>query len=375
MHEAIISVLLFAVGIFLLWNIPSLKGCNQSDLSGEADFPQVSVIIPARNEAKRLSPLLESLSCQTQGPFEVILADDGSTDETAAIAREWGAKVISIQNLPEGWLGKSWACWQGALHSRGEVLMFLDADTWLEKDGLANLLAGYRRLGGLVTVQPYHVTFSFYEQFSAIINIVLMAGLNAFTPFGNRLEPSGGFGPCLVCSREDYFRVGGHSAVKNELLEDMALAKTFLRAGLPVNCFGGSGTINFRMYPNGLRELTEGWSRGLALGAGSIRLTFLLLVSAWICGCFGAFADLVRAIRYGELNALSLWLPIYALYAGEIRWMLKRIGRFHWWTFVLYPIPLIFFALLMLYSSLIIGIWGQVRWRDRVIHTGLRRRD
>jgi 4,4'-diaponeurosporenoate glycosyltransferase len=374
MQGAVLLLLLFIVGLFLMWKIPLLKGFDLNHKPARTELPTVSIIIPARNEVRRIKFLLDSLHRQEYPVLEIILADDASSDETATIAREKGAQVISIQDVPDGWLGKSWACWQGALHSRGELLLFLDADTWLDQNGLEKIVAEYLKVGGLLTVQPYHVTCTAYEQFSAMINIVMMAGINAFTPLGKRLKPSGGFGPCMICRREDYFRVGGHAAVKNELLDDMAFAKTFAQAGYPLSCYGGRGTIYFRMYPDGLGKLIEGWSKGLALGAGFINFIFLILVSAWICGCFGVFADLLRSLRSNDQRTTWLWLSLYSLYAVQIHWMLRRIGNFRWWTWVFFPLPLIFFAALMFYSLIITYFIRQVKWRDRVIPTGTRNR-
>jgi len=360
--------MLLAVGLFLMWHIPLLEHCDPSDKLAQKGRARVSVIIPARNEAQRLKPLLESLGHQTYYPYEVVLVDDRSVDDTALLAKEAGARTVLVKRVPKGWHGKAWACWQGANHSDGDVLVFLDADTWLAKDALENIVRAYHTKGGLLTVQPYHVIHKPYEQLSAIFNIVLMAGLNAFTPLGDRLKPSGAFGPCIVCSRDDYFRIEGHSAVKAEVLEDVALAKAFSKSGLSVSCYGGRGEIYFQMYPGGIRELMEGWSKGLALGARAIRITFSVLVGAWVYGCLDVFLNLTRFVSTSGLTRAWPWFVLYGLYVWEINWMLQRIGCFRWWTSVLYPIPLIFFTAVMLYSLLITYIMGQVTWKGRTIH-------
>ena len=90
------------------------------------------MIIPARNEAHNLPRLLESLASQSVQPREVIVVDDGSTDDTAEIARRHGAEVLVSKPLPEGWRGKPWACHQGAEAASGDLLCFVDADTCFE---------------------------------------------------------------------------------------------------------------------------------------------------------------------------------------------------------------------------------------------------
>lgn len=369
--ELIASFLFFLLGLFLMWDIPLLERCKGGDDErDDTDWPRVSIITPARNEEERIRPLLESLRQQTRPDYEFVVVDDESTDDTAAVAQQMGARVVLGEVLPGGWSGKTWACWQGAQRSSGEVLIFLDADTWVEDGGLESIVRAYQNIGGLLTVQPYHMTYEPYEQLSAMFNIVLMAGTNAFTPLGDRLRPGGGFGPCVVCSRDDYFRVGGHSAVRAEVLEDLAMARVFLEEGYSVSCYGGRGVINFRMYPGGLRELVEGWSKGFASGATSIRVGFSLLVVAWVWGCFSAFLGVVRSVLPVVTVVAGPWLLLYGLYVWEIHWMLRRIGRFRWWTSVLYPLLLVFFTAVMVRSLVMTHVVGQVMWRGRRVRVG-----
>jgi len=350
--EWITALLFWLLGLFLMWKVPLVRRYERQriDSSNNIGSPNVSVIVPARNEESNITSLLHSLDHQTLTPHEVIVVDDDSSDGTAVTARRMRAMVIAGQALPDGWCGKTWACWQGAQYSRSELLLFLDADTWLEPPGIERMVSAYLDKGGMLTVQPYHVTHKPYEQLSAFFNIVLMAGINAFTPLGSLLKPSGAFGPCLVCSRADYFRTGGHSTVRSEVLEDLAMAKVFLSRGLPLSCYGGRGTISFRMYPAGLKELIEGWSKNFGAGAFSIRLLFFMMTALWISGCFKASFALLPVLRTPFTTTAGLPFLIYGLYVLEVRWMLKRIGRFRWWTAAVFPIPLVFFALIMLRS-------------------------
>jgi 4,4'-diaponeurosporenoate glycosyltransferase len=335
--------------------------------SDQQPCPKVSVIIPARNEAQRIRPLLESLLRQSLPTHEILVVDDESVDDTARIARELGATVISGEGLPEAWSGKPWACWQGAQQSTGDVLIFLDADTWLEPAGLESLVGALREQGGLVTVQPYHVTQKAYEQLSAIFNIVVAAGMNAFTPLSRLWKPRGGFGPCAIVGRDDYFDTSGHSAVKGEVLENLEMAKVFRRAGLPIACYGGRGAIHFRMYPGGIGQLFEGWSKSFASGAAGISLLPLILTVTWVWGCFGTFSSLIRALVPDSGVPLLPCLVLYLLYAAEICWMLGRIGQFRWWTSALYPVPLVFFAATMAWSLVLTRLLRRVTWRGRQV--------
>jgi 4,4'-diaponeurosporenoate glycosyltransferase len=329
----------------------------------------VSVIIPARDEGQRLRPTLAALHRQTHRPLETIVVDDHSSDDTAHLARELDATVLRSQELPPGWTGKNWACWQGAHHARGDLLLFLDADARLEDDAIARLLCSHRDSGGMVSVEPYHTTRRPYEELSAFFNVVRMASLNAFIPRWSGIEPAGAYGPCILCDRHDYLRLKGHhhERVRGAILESIPLARVFQDQGLPVRCFGGRGAVSFRMYPGGLRELVEGWSKGFGGGALATRLPFMVMTVGWITGCFGAFVNPLRAAGLLSPSALVL-LAIYGLYAAQIWWMLRRIGSFQHLTAVLYPIPLTFFALLMLRSLVMTYVLRRVPWRGRNVN-------
>lgn len=363
-------VLFWLVGLFLLWRVPTIARRTTAPATIPETAYRVSVVIPARNEALRVPTLLRSLQRQTLIPDEVMVVDDDSSDDTAAVARALGATVIGAGERPPGWLGKPWACWLGAQQATGDVLLFLDADTWLEPHALADLLSAYRARGGVVSVQPYHVTRRVYEQLSLFFNIVLMGGLNAFTPLGHRLLPAGGFGPCMVCSREDYLDVGGHAAAKGEVLEDIILARRFAERGHPVSCYGGRGSISFRMYADGFASMMDGWSKGFAQGSTYIRPSFLLLSIAWISGCFGAFARPLAQLPFEGAQETLAYATVYLLYAAQVLWMARRIGRFQAWAVLLFPLPLVFFGLIMLRSLVLRYVLRRAVWKDRVIQLG-----
>jgi 4,4'-diaponeurosporenoate glycosyltransferase len=119
------------------------------------------------------------------------------------------------------------------------------------------------------------------------------------------------------------------------------------------------------MYPGGINQLVEGWSKGFASGAAGIALLPLLLTVAWIWGCFSTFVSVLRAFVPGSGLSLLPWLVLYVLYAVEIFWMLGRIGKFRWWTSAFYPVPLTFFAAIMVWSLVLTRLVRRVTWRGR----------
>jgi len=352
--------------ILLLWRLPRPQPRGRP----AGTLPSVSVVVPAYNEEARLTPLLETLQQQTVQPIEVLVVDDSSTDGTAALARRLGATVVAAGPRPSGWHGKTWACWQGALHSRGQLLVFLDADTWLAPTGLEALVETHMLHGGLVSVQPYHVTHRLHEQMAAFFNLVVVASLNAFTPLGERLPAGGAFGPCIVCTRKDYQRLGGHAAVRGETVEDVPLGRRFEQAGLPNRLYVGRGVVYFRMYPGGLHELVEGYTKNLSSGALSVHAWAAVLITLWVAGCFSVTRHLLGSLLSAPPADDALWWGLlYVAYAVQIGWALRRIGSFQAWVAPLFPIPLTFFALVMARSLVLTHILGRVCWKGRVIPT------
>lgn len=359
--DAIGLGLLWSLGFLFLFRIPVLPTS-----SGRA-LPSVSIVIPARNEAGNLPHLLASLAGQTLQPLETIVVDDASEDETAAIARSAGARVVTPPPLAPDWLGKNHACWQGARHAGGEILVFLDADTRLEDDGLRRLVEAQRSRSGFVSVQPYHRMERAYERLSAFFAFILMGGIRAFTVLGRRVPPQGLFGPAIACRREDYFAIDGHRAVKSAVLEDVELGRGARAAGYSLHCFGGRGSISFRMYPGGLRELTEGWTKNFALGAAGAGVVMVLLISAWMAGSGVAIRLLVAGSLARTTPRLLLGLSAYVLYVVQIHWMQTRIGNFGFPAAVLYPFTLLFFVVIFVRSVQLTWLKQAVRWKGRDI--------
>jgi len=350
---------------YFLWRIPCLKRAKRPNET----LCKLSVIIPARNEERTLVPLLSSISQQTLKPYEVIVVDDQSEDATAEMARRAGYMVVTSTGLPEGWTGKPWACWQGAHKATGDLLLFLDADTFLEREGLSKLVSTYLEKGGLLSVQPFHKMGRRYERLSAIFNIITMAGMNVFTPLGNKLKPMGAFGPCMICSREDYFKVGGHEKARGEVLESLTIGREFLKANLNVHCYGGKEAISFRMYPDGLWTLVEGFSKGFGTGAKAVSLGSLLMIVAWVFGGVGVTRQLLQTAILGNITDFLGWFVLNVLYIFQIHWMLLRIGNFGFSTALLFQIPLLFFVIVFMTSILRIFLIRKVRWKGREVKT------
>jgi 4,4'-diaponeurosporenoate glycosyltransferase len=364
----IVHLILWILGFLFLFRI---SYCGVSVQRG-SHRPSVSIIIPARNEEHTLPNLLNSLSGQLSSQDEVIVVDDHSEDRTKAVAEKSAVKVLESLPTPEGWVGKTWACFQGARIASGEILVFLDADTVLEKNGLEKIIQTYVEKDGALSIQPYHKMCDLYEQLSAFFNIIAMAGMGTFTVFGRRIRPIGLFGPVVVMKRQNYFDSGGHDKVKGEILDDVALGSELQKKGMGVRCLGGKSTISFRMYPNGIRELINGWSKGFAMGAAKTSIPLLILIVFWIAGSIGTTRSLTEAIVAANNIQIAISGGLYILYAAQIYWMLVRIGSFKFYTALFYPIPMAFFVVVFTYSFVRIFLVRSVRWKGREINLKLK---
>ena len=362
------QVVRWLLGWFLVQHLPELPAGQPTQEH------RLVVLIPARNEEKSLPRLLEALSRQQHQPDAVILVDDHSCDGTATVARSYAAnlplQVIQPPPLPDGWCGKTWALHQGVIASTEDppnddtVLVFLDADTEPKPEFLQRLLAAHERLGGLVSVQPYHRTERPYEQLSVLFNLV---GLMA-VPLGSGCGVA--FGPAMATSRGDYILSGGHLAVAGKVVEDWFLAHCFERVGLRVSAFIGHQQIAYRMYPGGLQDMVIGFNKNFATAAGEVHWPRMLAVLLWLSGLFWA-AWCLPAIVFGwPIVGSRLLLPnffVYTLYALELIMLTRRVGRFNWIN-LLFPLPVLFFLGVFLLAILNLER-GEVRWKGRRFRT------
>ncbi|MGH7504075.1 MAG: glycosyltransferase, partial [Longimicrobiales bacterium] len=288
---AMVPWILFAVAVpFLIRLRPRLDGSSPPQ-PGEA--PLVSVIVPARNEAANIGACVASLLTSVYPRFEIIVVDDGSIDGTTDIARilaerSHGAiRLIEGEPLPAGWLGKCWACWQGYLAARGELLVFTDADTRHDEDLLGHAVGALRGTGaGLVSVFPRQLMQSFWERV-ILPHIFTMISLRYRDPRRiNRTRNARDVianGQFILIGRDVYEGIGGHRALSGEVVEDLRLAQSVVAHGRRVYLAHAEDLIETRMYRS-LGGIVEGWSKNLAAGARATVDPWLRPVLPWLLG-------------------------------------------------------------------------------------------
>lgn len=328
-------------------------------------IPEVSIIVPARNEEANLGACLESLTAQTGMAFEIIVVDDGSTDRTREIAASYaGVWVISPELFREGWTGKNNAVVAGAKQARAQWLLFTDADTLHLPGSLERALKEARQeQADLLSYSPEQVVVTFAER--AAMPVIFAELAAEYPPRKVREGKSGAVaanGQYILVHRSAYDAVGGHAAVAAEILEDVALARLFRNAGYRVYFRYGGDAVRTRMYRD-WGQLREGWTKNLALLFPQPEFlafqTMFLWFMAWL---------LVGVAVSGIASQHLAW----AWFA--VPWLLlyRRIRVAHFTTAnnliaIAFGLPM--FAYLLLRSKRAHAN-GQVLWKGRAYDVG-----
>jgi cellulose synthase/poly-beta-1,6-N-acetylglucosamine synthase-like glycosyltransferase len=257
-------------------------------------YPAVSLVIPARNEAPVIGACLAAARAQRYPDLEIVVVDDGSEDETAAIVRRAGAedgrvRLVPGQPLPPGWVGKCWALQQGAWAAQGDWLLFVDADTRLLPGAVGGAVDAARQRAvpvlSALTAQELPTVWERVVQpavFGAIAEALPVVLVN-----DPRLPQFAiANGQFLLVRRDVYEAVGGHAAVRSEIAEDTAFARRVKALGWRYWLGDGRRLATTRMYTTP-GALWEGWTKNLYRGArllpwaiplGTAYLTAVLIV-------------------------------------------------------------------------------------------------
>ena len=329
--------------------------------------PQVSVLIPARNEEAGLSDCLASVFRQQGVAFEVIVIDDQSTDRTAEIARRFtGVKLVAAAPLPQGWTGKSNALVSGVTHARGQWLLFTDADTIHQPASLAHALEEAEQHGAaLLSYSPAQDVRSFAER--AVMPLVFSELVHRYRPAevcDPARDTAAANGQYLLIRRDVYHQVGGHAAIAQTILEDVALAQRVKRAGGKLHFRFGGDAVRTRMYRS-FAQLREGWTKNLALLFPD-SLALAVRRSAEFAAIFGGP---VAAWALAPMPALAFGFAAISL-AAAFR-ALRRISRAHMGALnsglALLGLPL--FSYLLLRSFIHYREGRSITWKGRSYST------
>ncbi|MFM7181538.1 MAG: glycosyltransferase [Verrucomicrobiales bacterium] len=350
--------------------------------------PLVSILVPARNEEMNIRACLESLKAQDDPNFEVLVLEDRSEDATASLILECGFveaeqnphgkfRMIRGTELPEGWAGKPWACHQLAGAAKGEWLLFTDADTLHAPHSVrAAVETGIRQNAGLLSAWPRQITSTWSEKLVIPLLYILTHALlpQVFVtlclrwPWLARLSGRKGMaalgaanGQFILFQRKTYDNIGGHVAVKNHLVEDVALGRLVMERTADgerlVNCDGGE-IVRCRMYRS-FGEVWAGFSKNLRPVFGTNAIAFVasgLVQAAMFIGPF-VFALLPMPGQVWAVGQVGCLLVMRLILTWRFRTSLAAIP-FHPFAYLL--------ALAIALNSWRWAASGKILWKGRV---------
>jgi cellulose synthase/poly-beta-1,6-N-acetylglucosamine synthase-like glycosyltransferase len=345
----------------------------------ESDPPLVTAIIPAKDEQTTLPACLDSVRAQTYPALEILIVDDRSTDGTAAIARSAEAedprvRLISIDDLPPGWTGKTHALHVASSDAQGDWFWFLDADTRHAPDSLAIVMEYARRhRAALASLVPEMRCETFWERVvQPLAGIVLMRSFPLFLVNRDTSQHAFANGQYILVRRDAYEESGGHEAVRDRFVEDIYMAKRIKSLGYPIRVALSTEISSTRMYTS-LPQIVRGWSRILydALGRKTVPLAgkiieplvfsqtvLLALPAALIMLATGT--GVLFATWLLALALLHLVLQISVLYR-MYRLSSPRTG----WSAIWYPLAGLV-SDWILFKAIAMCLTGRVTWRGTV---------
>ncbi len=371
-HQLGIVVFLGILLVIALSNLLALRRLGTYPLPPQ--LPRVSVLLPARNEEAVIGDCVRSLLAQEYPDFEVLVLDDGSTDGTgdvlAALARtDDRLRVLSGRPLPEGWLGKHWACQQLAEAATGDLFLFTDADTVHHPQALrlgvaameaerADLLSGFLRQRLLTWGERLTVPSIFWCFFSflplALAHWVRAPALSLTN------------GQWMLFRRSAYAAVGGHAAVRTNPVDDIALGQRVKAKGLRWRVVDVGDFVSCRMYP-GFRAALEGFTKNL-FAVFDFRLAEYLFVWVWMT--LVTLEPLVVSVLWPlgvGRDVFALWPALLAVGEMLALWGIAMARlRFPLHLAFLYPVHILLLVFIAL-RSLLWTATGRATWKGRAL--------
>jgi chlorobactene glucosyltransferase len=378
----IVSVLTMLLTIFLVKLLQIIRYHEEipivENLDGNGSM--VSIIVPMRNEERNARQCIEGLMSQKYRNFEVIVVDDRSEDNTLTILKEFASehsdfKVVEGTPTPDGWIGKCYALWQGVRQAQGDWLLFVDADTISENYMLPSAIKYVEDNGiDMLSLSPFQILETFWER---VVQPVIFSSLYYAFPQKKINDPksklAAAIGQFILIRRSVYEDTGGHSSIKNKIVEDFALAQLVKGSGYRLCVMRGINLIRTRMYTN-FDELWEGWTKNLFFGLNKRWRNLIFLVSVLLS--WGVIPPIL--FIWSVFN--TVWgesLSFVHLAIGfESTFLLALIIYTAWQTDRLFYIPRIYSLTVPLGAAVYIGMIlcsaykvasGEgVSWKERV---------
>jgi chlorobactene glucosyltransferase len=356
---AILAVPLTIFTFVILWNFfkaPILQ--NRTHKLKKK--PKLSVLIPVRNEERNIERCLRSVELQNYPNFEVIVLNDGSTDETTNILNKFeGIKIIEGKPLPFGWTGKNWACHQLSQYAEGDLLLFIDADVELAPNALSESAERMDRSKiDMLSAFPTQRIKSFGEWLTIpLMNWLLLTFLPLSLVHRSKnnsfVAANGQF---LLIDKKKYLAFGGHSAVQNEIVEDMEIARIMKKNKYKVMTALGGSAVYCRMY-NSFSEALMGFSKNYYKGFNTTPLNFFMMI------LFFEIIFLLPAIL-SIVNFSFIWLVLIIAFGRYVQAL--NSNQRPVLNVLLHPLQMIVMLIIGL-NSIIKARSNKFEWKGREI--------
>jgi len=381
------SLLFLGYLLHTLKKAPRFSDSIKKSIKGNGQVgkpPAVSVIITAKNEEEMIKRSLESVTSQTYSNLEIIVVDDSSEDRTRDLALDFSRKdprirVVDAGEKPSDWVGKSWACWRGNEFAKGDLLLYMDADSVFERnEAIEDAVAYFNSKGyDMFSISPRVNSKSIWS--SSTLPIVSGA-IDVLYPLvkvnNEKSERAYVFGTFILVRKRVYEAIGGHKEVRHLIVEDQAIAQRAKSSGYRLRVENGSGYLatdweeEFSKIYSGLERVTSSSIR--SYGLVSILNAFLLFFTGIYPIIFfvgGGIAFLFlrvnapilgeAALEIGLIASLFAISSILVIAASELRRVVGRVSALP----LLYPIGILIFISAIVTTSIKVSRGRGIEWK------------
>ena len=359
------SILVSILGVINLIFIKKPIVYSQNNISS-----LVSVLIPARNEEVNIKRCLYSLIDQSYKNLEIIVLDDDSDDQTYNIVKDVSKnfssiKLIKGERKSNGWTGKNWACHQLSKFAKGDFLLFIDADTKLQKNTISETVSEMNNNDvDLISLFPNRITNTAIDK---IISVTIGWFIFSCLPiiFSNKNPMfSSAFGQFLLFRKGAYFSIGGHESIKDKILDDFELGRLITMRGYNLNVFDGTERISTFSYSTE-KEALDGLSKSIFPFFNNKLIPFLILL-----------------ILFLSMGLMPIFIMMGEFFGSKLTKSKEMIAYFTWglitlsWSIssyrskqgirygILYPFVTTFTAIIGIFS-IITFLTKSVNWKNR----------
>jgi cellulose synthase/poly-beta-1,6-N-acetylglucosamine synthase-like glycosyltransferase len=363
-YAVVVTLFWVVVSLLLLVKSYTIDSLTEVEIGPDATFPEIALIVPIRNEERNLEEALTSL-CQLNYPtFRLILIDDRSTDRSPEIIDHFAAthsyiQALHIQELPEGWLGKSHALYWGYQVSKEPWMLFTDADVVYQPNALAKAMV-YCRLHQLdhLTIFPeIHSPSGWLNSILEVFKMILELKLRPWEVKNPRSKASLGIGAFNLLRRTAYESIGTHQSFALRPDDDLKLGEKLKRAGFRQRVVYGNQELGLEWYTT-IGEFVSGLMKNtfstfdyqfIKAFPAALLTILVFVVPVPLLLALGTVPE-----NFMASGILAVQLILYRFRAGRTA---------YWWQIFMIPVAGMVMSYIVLASAIRTLVQGGIIWR------------